>query len=229
MVPHHHAVRTKCCGEPVPQEAIKACYQNSGDLKEVHFVLFGSDTLDVWLAQANKSLQPIANTTEESSTSRASPVKDESSPMDDTPDAKAGKDNSSPMEGAAEAPGAESDTSPMQSTLQDILVSGGEPSTLGGLAAPDQASEPKASAGRATQGNGGAEQGESVQTLTGVKGGEASEAPLEAMGAPEVLEAAPPASSADLPEHSGSQHASQKGKDSAVDADVGKVKATTQR
>ena len=212
-------------GEFALQEAIKACYQNSGDLKEVHFVLFGSDTLDVWLAQANKNLKPIADTTEESTSSHASPTKDESSPMDDT-DAKAGKDDSSPMEGAAEAT---ADTSPMQTTPQNILASGGEPSTRGRLTAP-QASQPKATEGTAKQGNEGAEQqGESVQTLTGVKEGEASEAPLEAMGAPEVLEAAPPANDADLPGHSGSHDASKKGKDSTVGADVEKVQATTQQ
>ena len=212
------------------QEAIKACYQNSGDLKEVHFVLFGSDTLDVWLAQANKSLKPIADTTEKSTSSHASPTKDESSPMDDTPDTKAGKDDSSLMKGASEAPAAENDTSPMQTTLPDIQVSRGEPSTSGGLATSERALEPKPTGGRATQGNEGAEQqGESVQTLTGVKEGEASEAPLEAMGAPEVLEAAPPANDADLPGHCRSQNASQKESDSAMGADVGKVKATTQQ
>ena len=212
------------------QEAIKACYQHSGDLKEVHFVLFGSDTLDVWLAQANKSLKPIADTTEKSTSSRASPTKDESSPMDDTPEAKPAQDGSSPMEGASEAPAAETDTSPMQTTLQDIPVSRGELSTSGDLATSERALEPKSTGGGATQGNEGAEQqGESVQTLTGVKEGEASEAPLEAMGAPEVLEAAPPASDADLPGRSRSQNASQKRSDSAWGADVGKVKATPQQ
>lgn len=230
MQPCHHAAELRAVGEPAMQEAIKACYQHSGDLKEVHFVLFGSDTLDVWLAQANKNLKPIAEPAEESAASHASPAKDKSSSMDDTPDAKAGKDNSSPMEGVAEATRAEGDTSPMQTTLQTIVASGGEPSTFGGLAAPEQASELKVTEGRATQGHKGAEQqAEAVQTLTGVKEGGASEAPLEAMGAPEVLEAAPPANDANLPGHSGSQDASQKETDAAVGADVGKVKATTQQ
>ena len=229
MPPCHHAVRANAVREPALQEAIKACYQNSGDLKEVHFVLFGSDTLDVWLAQANKSLKSVADSTEESTSSHASSAKDESSPMDATPYATAGKDSSSAVERAAEAPAAEGGTSSTKTTLQDILASLGEPSTLGGLPAPEQASESKATAGRATQGNVGTEQGESVQTLTGVKEGKASEAPLEAIRAPEVLEAAPPASDANLPGHSGSPDASQKGKDIAVGADMGRVKDTPQQ
>lgn len=207
------------------QEAIKACYQFSGELKEVHFVLFGSDTLDVWLAQANKHLKPIAGTTEESTPSHASPAEDESSPMDDTPNAEAGKDNSSPMEHVSQPPPAKDTTSTMPTTLQDLLVTGGQPSTLGGLVASQPASTSKAIDERVTQGDGGVEQGESVQTLTGVKSGDASEAPLEALGAPEVLEAAPPANDAG-PGHSGSQDALQKGQQSAVGADMGEAKPT---
>lgn len=41
------------------QAALQACYENSGDLKEVHFVLFGSDTYDVWLAAADKHFKPV--------------------------------------------------------------------------------------------------------------------------------------------------------------------------
>lgn len=192
----------------------------------MHFVLFGSDTLDVWLAQANKHLKPVASTTEESTPSHASPAKDESSPMDDTPNAEAGKDNSYPMEGVSQPPPAQSDASPMLSKLQEASVTGGQPSTLGGLAASQPASDSKATDGGVTQGSGGAEQGESVQTLTGVKVGDASEAPLEALGAPEVLEAAPPANDAALPGHSGSQDALHKGKEGAVSGDMGKAKAT---
>lgn len=190
-------------------------------------MLFGSDTLDVWLAQANQHLKPIASTTEESTPSHASPAEDESSPMDDTPNAEADKDNSSPMEGVSQPPPAKNPTSTMPTTLQDILVTGGQPSTLGGLAASQPASKPKTTDDTATQGSGGTGQGESVQTLTGVKVGDASEAPLEAMGAPEVLEAAPPTNDAGLPGHNGSQDALQKGKEGAVGADVGKAKATT--
>lgn len=212
-------------GGPVPQEAIRACWQYSGDLKEVHFVLFGSDTLDVWLAKADKLLKPVADTTEESTSSHASPAGDEASPMDDTPDAKADKDEPSPMQGTAGASATEDESSPMQ-TATHKPPARDEPSAVQGTAASQQALEPRATDSTPAQSTGSVEQGQSVQTLTGVKEGEASEASQEALGAPEVLEAAPPANDADMPGHSGSQDASQKGKDSAAGADVGKFEAS---
>lgn len=69
------------------QDALSACYECSGDLKEVHFVLFGSDTYDVWLAEANKHLKPVTDTgndTQQGDVSRSSPAKDKASPMQGT-------------------------------------------------------------------------------------------------------------------------------------------------
>lgn len=36
------------------QTALKACYHFSHDVKEVHFVLFGSDTYNIWISEAEK-------------------------------------------------------------------------------------------------------------------------------------------------------------------------------
>ena len=72
------------------QDALQACFHNSGDLKEVHFVLFGSDTYDVWLAEANKHLKPVADSADSTqvgnndAASLGTAVDDEASPMQDT-------------------------------------------------------------------------------------------------------------------------------------------------
>lgn len=69
-------------------DAVKACWEAAGDLKEIHFVLFGSDTYDVWLAEAKKRLTPVADSSSENAkacdASRSSPAQDEASPMEDT-------------------------------------------------------------------------------------------------------------------------------------------------
>lgn len=72
------------------QDAVTACFHNSGDLKEVHFVLYGSDTYDVWLAEANKHLKPVADSAdstqvENSDAASLGTAGDvEASPMQDT-------------------------------------------------------------------------------------------------------------------------------------------------
>ena len=67
---------------------MQACYENSGDLKEVHFVLFGSDTYDVWLAAADKHFKPVVaddNAQQANAdASASSPASDEASPMQGT-------------------------------------------------------------------------------------------------------------------------------------------------
>ncbi|KAL3144436.1 hypothetical protein ABBQ32_004181 [Trebouxia sp. C0010 RCD-2024] len=188
----------------VLQEAIKACWQHSGNLKEVHFVLFGSDTLNVWLAQADKLLQPVVDTTEKSSV--ASPLKDDATPMDTALDAQAGKDDLPAMAGTAAAMKRDSGSGPSTS---DSSPAKDEPSAMTDTAAPLQASKTEAIANKTAQGKEVVTQGQSVHTLTGVKEGAASEASQEALGAPEVLEAAPPANYADPLVHSASQDASQ--------------------
>ena len=39
------------------QTALQTCYNFSHDVKEVHFVLFGKQTYDTWIAQAEKYLK----------------------------------------------------------------------------------------------------------------------------------------------------------------------------
>ena len=46
-------------GPMLLQVAIQACWQGCGALEEVHFVLFGSDTYDIWRAEAQKRLKPV--------------------------------------------------------------------------------------------------------------------------------------------------------------------------
>lgn len=171
-------------------------------------MLFGSDTLDIWLAQANKHLKRVADTTEESS--HASPVRDEASPMDAAPDAEAGKDSSAAGEGTADAVVTGSDSGPRQNAIHSSHAKD-EPSAMEDTAASVQGSQTETTSSKTVQGKADATERPSVQTLTGVKEGEASEAPQEALGAPEVLEAAPPANDAVLAGRSESQAASQDG------------------
>ena len=69
---------------------MQSCFENSGDLKEVHFVLFGSDTYDVWLAAAEKHLKPVTANDDNAQqanadTSASSPKSsDDASPMQGT-------------------------------------------------------------------------------------------------------------------------------------------------
>ena len=213
--------KTISIGLVILQEAIKACWLNAGDLKEVHFVLFGSDTHDVWLAQANKHLKPVADTEK---SSHASPAKDEASPMDAAPTEEAGKHDSPAAEGSAEALVTKHDSSPSPST-SDSPPEKDEPSAMIGTGESQHASETGEAASKTAQGQEDATQGQSVQTLTGVKEGEASEASQEALGAPEVLEAAPPANYANLSGHSASTSLDAPQKKTGADA--GKVKATS--
>lgn len=187
-------------------------------------MLFGPDTLDVWLAQADKHLEPIPDTTEKSS--RASPVKDDATPMDTALDAQAGKDDSAAVEGTAEAFVRKGESGPRPGT-SDSSPAKDEPSAMTDTAKPLHASETDAIANKTAQGKEDVKQGQSVQTLTGVKEGEASDASQEALGAPEVLEAAPPANYADPPGHSASQDASQRNSSAGADMGKGKVEASS--
>lgn len=213
------------------QDAIKACWHFSGDLTEIHFVLFGSDTLNVWLAEADKQLRPVADTTDSSASSNAGSAS-EVAPMDDIPAAKDAEDDSSPMKDASDAKATEHKSSPMQAMSSPA----NDPSPMQGTTALQQSSRQAATrATDSTEGQGtkrqgverqGAErQGASVQILTGVKDGKSSEAPQEALAAPEVLEAAPPANDTNMPGHDASQNTLPKGNSNTSDAAVGNVKA----
>lgn len=176
--------------------ALQTCYENSGDLKEVHFVLFGSDTYDVWLAAADKHLKPV--TVHDNNDQQANADASASSP--------AGSDEASPMHGT---------------TSRDT------PLAINAAGSPQHSSALKdGSAREVAATDESSRQETSIQTLTGVKEGKSSEPAQQALAVPEVLEAAEPATDADLPGHileQGSQ--TQKGKDdhgsAQVDADVG--------
>lgn len=176
--------------------ALQACYENCGDLKEVHFVLFGSDTYDVWLAAADKHFKPVVaddNAQQANAdASASSPASDEASPMQGTTSQDASPATGSPQHSSASKDGSARE-----------------------VAATDELSKEETS----------------VQTLTGVKEGKASEPAQEALDVPEVLEAAEPATDADLPGHSPEQGSqTQKGKDdhgsAQADADVGMSSAS---
>jgi len=86
---NHKQHEAHCAGLSLLQAALQACYENSGDLKEVHFVLFGSDTYDVWLAAASKHLNPV--TADDDNAQQANADASASSP--------ANSDEASPMQG----------------------------------------------------------------------------------------------------------------------------------
>ena len=204
------------------QEAIRACWNCSGDLTEVHFVLFGSDTLNVWLAEADKRLKPVADTRDSSASSNAGSAS-EVAPMDDTPAAKDAQDDSSPMRDASNTTDTQHKSSPMQATVSPATD---EPSPVQGTTALQQSSGQAATgAPNSAERQGTKRQGGSVQTLTGVKSGEDSKAPQEALAAPEVLEAAAPANDINMPGHGGLQNSFQKGMGNVPDADFGNVEA----
>lgn len=53
-------VPQRCYAVCCVQTALRACFEHSHDLEEVHFVLFGSDTYNMWKAQADKFLKPLS-------------------------------------------------------------------------------------------------------------------------------------------------------------------------
>ncbi|KAL0040249.1 hypothetical protein WJX77_001427 [Trebouxia sp. C0004] len=181
--------------------ALQACFENSGDLKEVHFVLFGSDTYDVWLAAADKHLKPV--TVNDGIAQQANTDASASSPTS--------SDEASPMHGT---------------TSQDASLA------IHAAGSPQRSSASKDGSARDVAATDESSKEEtSVQTLTGVKEGEASEPAQEALAVPEVLEAAEPATNADLPGHSPEQGCqTKKGKDghdsAQADADVGMLSAS---
>ena len=176
------------------QEAIKACWFHSGDLEEVHFVLFGSDTLNVWLAGADKHLTPVSSSASTATSNAASPPRDEALPMDDSQGAAAAKDDSTPMEATQD----DSGSAPATATqAKDV------PTALQGTDAPDSSSGGAGADGSAAaSGNSADQPGNSVHALKEVG---ASQAPAEALAAPEILEAAPPANNPAFSGHSTSQ------------------------
>ncbi len=116
---------------------MQACYENSGDLEEVHFVLFGSDTYDVWLAVADKHLKPV--TVNDNYAQQANADASASSP--------ANSDEASPMQGTASqdaSPAIDAAGSPQHS-------SGSKAGSAREVAATDESSKEETS----------------VQTLTG--------------------------------------------------------------
>lgn len=47
---------------PMLQTALRACHANAFDLKEVHFMLFGSDTYNTWIAEIERlRLEPVTS------------------------------------------------------------------------------------------------------------------------------------------------------------------------
>ncbi|DBA72400.1 TPA: hypothetical protein ACH3X2_010433 [Trebouxia sp. C0005] len=176
--------------------ALQACYENSGDLKEVHFVLFGSDTYDVWLAAADKHFKPVV--ADDNMAQQANADASASSPASSV--------EASPMQGTTSQ-----DASPATNAAgSPQLSSASKHKSAREVAATDESSKEETS----------------VQTLTGLKKGKASEPAQEALAAPEELEAAEPATDADLPGHSPEQASqTKKGKNdhgsAQVDADVG--------
>ncbi|DBB05906.1 TPA: hypothetical protein ACH3X3_009906 [Trebouxia sp. C0006] len=178
--------------------ALQSCFENSGDLKEVHFVLFGSDTYDVWLAAAEKHLKPVTANDDNAQQANA-----------DT---------------SASSPKSSDDASPMQGTTSQDA----SPAT-NAAGSPQHSSASKSGSAREVATADESKEESSVQTLTGVNEGKASEPAQEALAAPDVLEAAKPATDADLPGHSPDQGSqTQKGKDDhgSAQADVGMLSAS---
>lgn len=152
-------------------DALKACWDNSGDLKEVHFVLFGSDTYDVWLAEADKHLKPVVDSADSTQVGN-----NNAATLGTATD-----DEASPMQGTTSA-----DQSHAAAAAQSPQLS------------PDSRDE---SAREEASMDESRKEDTAVQTLTGVKEGKDSEPAQEALAAPEVLEAIKPATDADLPGH----------------------------
>ena len=171
---------------PMLQAALTACHEFCGDLEEVHFVLFGSDTYDVWRAQADEHLQPILGSagSEETQASEPKPVQDGSSPMQGTMPPV--DDGASPMQ-VRLSPDT-SPTNPLKQGHDNVQLK--DESPLGSL-----------------------QNDTSIQTLTGVKVGEAGESAQEAMAAPEVLEAAAPAQQSGLSRRGPSTDSSEAAED----------------